>query len=1773
MKNRLMYNMLEAVKHNSELMEQAGQFECHLRRLAAFSKIDYSGLAHEARQLLLTRRDKTFQQKTHELVETLWDVLESYNLQQVPSGPTSPVTFGGRLLSTYFPSPTPGSGGMVAQSVGSHSCASGSSVAMHPQVPLNGGSVCGFPYLSGMSIGSCALDLSKFPTDSLVAILAHHNPKMKKLALHILVMRTFGIRQGKIHDFRVRAQGESWDSTLCTTLPEKTPVAWNLFDPDVYAVVQGGDQRQRQNAVGQFASRNPGAKPRTYSPSPKHSLWQSTNRPRSPDSGPSRAGAVEVPSSKLVIPSLASAHDTEASRHSEPLSRPTRRELNASVQEVNSLVAVWTHEAIFSYEFLTSECDPLQPDISANSPAAAVCDPRIPTANTEGSMTSRLDATGANNGSALASRYVAAGSRLHHMLNAFAGTSDDPQSAAGKSQQTTAFLLENVSDFENNFFKSLTEISQLQNFLPLAPPAVDGRILLCVVLDLATRTIAGADDFEPSHTSLAGVINKHADLLQSLNFNLVWFGFLGSEPAGGNHHPDAGGGGRRRQKIRFLPQDTPGLKCFYYRNIRVLTPASNYTACEGAASPPQSQGKRSDSVLSGGGRDERSEQDAFVEVPLLRHCEIPLFQFLELRRLRHFFVTKHPTSANNVHLFEAVPKGRCKTDVLTARFFVRIITNVTEPLTSEVGLFEQERCFVGGLNALELSLRESASTSSRPVANHHILMTVVYIPQAAAARRLGVHPPRSSPSLSGSGPQREVEFLPETAEALKLTPSAAEQIARNLYERYSKRVQKLGASVIEIRFKTRGWQILGHVHGSPSLTEGVYPYRIVLDNPTGQTLRSRRFVEIQNPSTGERVFAALDSADSLSTLILKSSSSSDYTIVPGKTTAVSQHLPVVSPVSLSQQTPVLPRKTQEAAAPTMTLISMDPNSLLSMLSNRDRRELHDYDGKPVDTPHPWAGPLESKRAQAAALQTLYIYDFIDLLEVAVKNMWRKCPKYLFGASDDLNGREASECSAASRISTRPNNVDPPLIPAATTLVPDRVVEAVELALNKNGDFVEMARSPGQNECGMVAWRVLLRTPEFPKGRRIILIGNDVTTMMGTFGVQEDLLFQRASELARVQGIPRVYIAVNSGARMGLATEVQQAFKVEWIDAENPTRGFKYLYLSEADYKRLQVHDSVVAEPVPHPVEGKVYKIVDIVGTQIGLGVENLCGSGAIAGETSRAYKASMTLTYVTGRTVGIGAYLTRLGHRVIQKCTGAPILLTGFQALNRLIGRQVYTSNEEIGGVDVMHCNGVAHLVVQSDLEGCERILEWLSYVPEHREGPLPVMIDPSDPISRRVMYRPSSSTEDPRLMLTGCLDSNGNWQGGILDRGSFREVMKEWAKSVIVGRGRLGGIPVGVISVETRVTEALIPADPAMPLTSEVKLTRAGQVWFPESAYKTAQAVNDFNNEEIPLIIFANWRGFSGGQRDMFFEVLKFGSMIVDALVDFRQPCFVYIPPKAELRGGAWVVVDPRINSDFMEMFADPDSRGGVLEPSGTVEIKFREKALREAATRSDPELRRQTKEDLKLAEEGVPIDDPRRQVVKEQREARLALLLPVFKQVAVHFADLHDTPVRMKRKHAVHDVVHWEKSRQFFYWRLRRQLILFNLRNEAIKYNPKLSLVQAQRLIYKWASESGHSVENSQQFVQWACHSIQDLSRRLHALRTQYMKDTVVEFCKESVSAVAEGLKTLDAASHERLFQNLRTQDTVENRNHGNLQRSISERQQAALERITMSARLADK
>ena len=115
------------------------------------------------------------------------------------------------------------------------------------------------------------------------------------------------------------------------------------------------------------------------------------------------------------------------------------------------------------------------------------------------------------------------------------------------------------------------------------------------------------------------------------------------------------------------------------------------------------------------------------------------------------------------------------------------------------------------------------------------------------------------------------------------------------------------------------------------------------------------------------------------------------------------------------------------------------------------------------------------------------------------------------------------------------------------------------------------------------------------------------------------------------------------------------------------------------------------------------------------------------------------------------------------------------------------------------------------------------------------------------------------------------------------------------------------------------------------------------------------------------------------------------------------------------------------MEMYADPDGRGGVLEPEGTVEIRFRSKDLVRTMDRCDPQR-------VKLVAELKETADPevKKSVEKKLKEGE-SHLMGMYHQVALHFADLHDKPHRMLEKGVICDIIPWAKSRHSLYWRLR--------------------------------------------------------------------------------------------------------------------------------------------
>jgi acetyl-CoA carboxylase/biotin carboxylase 1 len=258
----------------------------------------------------------------------------------------------------------------------------------------------------------------------------------------------------------------------------------------------------------------------------------------------------------------------------------------------------------------------------------------------------------------------------------------------------------------------------------------------------------------------------------------------------------------------------------------------------------------------------------------------------------------------------------------------------------------------------------------------------------------------------------------------------------------------------------------------------------------------------------------------------------------------------------------------------------------------------------VNTPYETKEWMQPKRYKAHLMGTQYVYDFPELFRQAIQISWNKAVSKFpsLGEKQPPTG----EC-----------------------------IEYSELVLDDQENLVEVSREPGTNTHGMVGWLVTARTPEYPRGRKFVIVANDITFKIGSFGPREDLFFHKCTELARKLGIPRIYLSANSGARIGMAEELMPHFKVAWNNPEKPEQGFKYLYLNADAKKRFEDGKTkdVITEEVHEDGETR-HKITTIVGAEDGLGVECLKGSGLIAGATSRAYEDIFTITLVTCRSVG-----------------------------------------------------------------------------------------------------------------------------------------------------------------------------------------------------------------------------------------------------------------------------------------------------------------------------------------------------------------------------------------------------------------------------------------------------------------------------------------------------------------------------------------------------------
>lgn len=92
---------------------------------------------------------------------------------------------------------------------------------------------------------------------------------------------------------------------------------------------------------------------------------------------------------------------------------------------------------------------------------------------------------------------------------------------------------------------------------------------------------------------------------------------------------------------------------------------------------------------------------------------------------------------------------------------------------------------------------------------------------------------------------------------------------------------------------------------------------------------------------------------------------------------------------------------------------------------------------------------------------------------------------------------------------------------------------------------------------------------------------------------------------------------------------------------------------------------------------------------------------------------------------------------------------------------------------------------------------------------------------------------------------------------------------------------------------------------------------------------------------------------------------------------------------------------------------------------------------------------------------------LLENKIKERIAALMHVYHTVAVHFADLHDTPERMMEKDCISAIVPWRESRLCLYWRLRRLILEDSYIKKILKTQDSLSVGQAKQMLRRWLVE----------------------------------------------------------------------------------------------------------
>ncbi len=324
------------------------------------------------------------------------------------------------------------------------------------------------------------------------------------------------------------------------------------------------------------------------------------------------------------------------------------------------------------------------------------------------------------------------------------------------------------------------------------------------------------------------------------------------------------------------------------------------------------------------------------------------------------------------------------------------------------------------------------------------------------------------------------------------------------------------------------------------------------------------------------------------------------------------------------------------------------------------------------------------------------------------------------------------------------------------------------------------------------------------------------------------------------------------------------------------------------------------------VGAPVIGLNDSGGARIQEGVVSLAGYADIFLRNTLASGVIPQISVIMGPCAGGAVYSPSITDFIVMVQDTSYMFITGPEVIRAVTHEEV--TKEKLGGAMTHNSrSGVAHFAAADDRDALDLVRDLLSYLPlNNMEDPLVRPTDDPDDradetLNSLVPPSPNQPYDIKRAILS------------VVDEGRFLEVHEHFARNLVVGFGRLGGRPVGIVANQPAVLAGCLDID---------------------ASVKGARFVRFCDCFNLPLVTFEDVPGFLPGTDQEFRGIIVHGAKLLYAFAEATVPKLTVITRKAY--GGAYcVMASKHIRTDFN--FAWPTAEIAVMGSEGAVNIIYR--------------------------------------------------------------------------------------------------------------------------------------------------------------------------------------------------------------------------------------------